>query len=87
MTTGTHEYKSDFAQRYVAQGKAEGEAEGKVEGEATGKAHAILRVLEARGMTPTPETRNRITNCTDTSQLDTWIHRAATIDTVDDLFT
>jgi hypothetical protein len=48
MTTGTREYKSDFARRYYGQGKAEGKTEGKTEGKAEGEAYAVLAVLTAR---------------------------------------
>jgi tetratricopeptide (TPR) repeat protein len=41
MASGNYEYQSDFARRYVAQGKAEGIAEGKAEGIAEGKAEGI----------------------------------------------
>lgn len=74
MTTTAHEYQSDFARRYVAQGKAEGEAK------------AVLAVLDARGVEVPADVRDRITACTDLDQLDTWVRRAATADKVDDLF-
>jgi hypothetical protein len=38
MANGTYQYQSDFAKRYVAQGRAEGEAQGRAEGEAQGRA-------------------------------------------------
>jgi hypothetical protein len=42
MANGTYPYQSDFAKRYVAQGRDEGRAEG--------KALAVLAVLAARGV-------------------------------------
>lgn len=74
MSTGTFEYQSDFARRYVAEGKAEGQA------------LALLKVLHARGIDMPEATRERIATCTDSEQLDTWICRAATADSVEDLF-
>ncbi|MBI4705627.1 MAG: hypothetical protein HY744_31425 [Deltaproteobacteria bacterium] len=37
METGGYEYQSEFARRYVAQGRAEGRADGRAEGEAQGR--------------------------------------------------
>ncbi|MCW2876561.1 MAG: hypothetical protein JWQ95_661 [Sphaerisporangium sp.] len=59
MATGTYEYQSDFAKKYVAEGKAEG----KVEGRAEGKAEAIFIILSGRGIPISVETRSRILAC------------------------
>jgi hypothetical protein len=74
MATGTYEYQSDFARRYVAEGKAEG------------KASAVLEVLDARGLDVPEPTRTRIMNCQDLDQLDRWLRRAVAVDAVNDLF-
>jgi hypothetical protein len=76
--SGTWEYKSDFARKYFAQGKAEGEAEG--------EAKAIFAVLSARGIPVPADARERIENCTDLEQLDVWVRRAATVDSIKELF-
>lgn len=78
MTTGTYEWRSDFARRHRAQGRAEGKAEG--------EAKAVLAVLEARGLTISDDARVRVTGCTDLDQLDNWVRRAATATSADDLF-
>lgn len=78
MTTGTWEYKSDFARRYYGQGREEGRAEG--------EARAVLRFLGARGIDVPHSARERIMRCTDLDQLETWVERAATVSTVDELF-
>ncbi|GAB3206907.1 hypothetical protein ACQEU5_10580 [Marinactinospora thermotolerans] len=70
MTPGTHEYQSDFARKYVAEGKAE----------------SVLAVLSARDIPVTDEARQRITTCTDLDLLDTWLRRAATAHTTHDIF-
>ena len=75
---GTYEYKSDFARKYVAEGKEEGKAE------EAGK--AVLLVLEARGIAVPEEVRARISGCDDVSLLETWVRRAATVDSIDELF-
>jgi predicted transposase YdaD len=85
MASGNYEYQSDFARRYVAQGKAEGKVEGRTEGEAAGRAHAILAVLAARRVDVPDDLRRRIGACTDVAQLDAWLVRAATAATAADL--
>lgn len=74
MVIDTYEYQSEFARRYFGQGKAEGEAE------------AVLAVLDARGVEVPTEARDRIAGCTDLDELETWVRRAATATSVDDLF-
>jgi hypothetical protein len=74
MRAGTYEYQSDFARKYFGQGKAEGKAED------------ILTFLEARGLLISEEARARISNCTDLDLLMTWVRRAATIESVEELF-
>ncbi len=73
-TTAPHRYQSDFARRYYNQGEAKGEAK------------AVLAFLDARGIEIPDQARERITGCTDLDQLDTWVRRAATVNTVDELF-
>jgi hypothetical protein len=72
LASRTYEHQSDFVRRYVFQGRAEGEVVGEVT--------ALLTVLAARG----PDVRARITACTDTDT--TWIGRAVTADTIEDVF-
>jgi hypothetical protein len=78
MSTGTWEYKSDFARRYYGQGREEGRAEG--------EARAVLGVLEVRGISVPDAARERIMGCTDLDQLETWVRRAVTVSTVEELF-
>jgi hypothetical protein len=78
MGTSTYQYQSDFARKYVAEGRAEGKAEGKAE--------AIFILLKTRGITVSEEIRGRILACAEVSQLDEWIQRTATADSTDDLF-
>ncbi|MCL2725721.1 MAG: hypothetical protein FWD69_14925 [Polyangiaceae bacterium] len=86
MASGTYEYQSDFARKYVAKGKVEGRAEGKVEGRAEGKAEDVLMVLEARHRTVTEEQKQRILSCTDLDVLDRWLRKAVVLTSVDELF-
>jgi hypothetical protein len=66
MASGSYEYKSDFARRYVAQGRTEGRAE------------AVIEVLTARGIAVPEDIRARILACSDLALLDSWLVRAAT---------
>jgi hypothetical protein len=74
MISAPYRYESDFARRYFDQGEARGRAED------------VLAVLGARGIEVTDDVRERISGCTDLGQLRTWILRAVTATTADDLF-
>jgi hypothetical protein len=43
-------------------------------------------VLRSRGLKVSAAARKRITGCTDTAQLTTWLQRAVTVRRVEDLF-
>lgn len=60
-------------------------ARARAEGEALGEAKAVLTVLDARGIAVPPEVRDQILACTDLAQLDTWLRRAGTATTSDDV--
>jgi hypothetical protein len=74
MTSRTYEYRSEFARGYFFKGRAEGEAD------------AVLEVLDARGLDVTEDVRERVTGCTDIDQLRTWLRRAATARSIDEVF-
>ena len=63
-------YESDFARRFFGQGEA----------------RAIFTVLEARGLEVSIEARERISVCTDVDQLDEWVRRAVTVESIEELF-
>lgn len=83
MTTQPFTYSSEFTDRYVEKGRAEGHAEGR----AAAEAESVLRVLDARGISVPDPVRDRVRSCTDSDQLAEWLRRAATADTAEDLFT
>ena len=85
MISQKYEFQSDFALRYIAEGKAAGKAEGKAEGEASGRANSVIGVLEARGIALTAEDRARILACTDLDILDDWVRRAVTVERAEEL--
>ena len=78
----TSEYEKTFVERIHEQGISEGEARGKAEG----KAEAVLKLLDARHLAPSPEQRQRVTSCTDPAQLDLWFDRAITAGTATEVF-
>jgi hypothetical protein len=94
LTTGTAKYRSDYALRCkaegraegLAEGRAEGRAEGLVEGRAEGYAMAVLDALSQRGVAVPQEAAERIQRCTDLAQLKEWHGRALTAESVDELF-
>ena len=74
----TREYEKTFIERIHDEGIAEGEAKGKAE--------AVLRLLDARGLAPSPEQRQQVTSSTDPVQLDLWFDRAITAGTAAEVF-
>ncbi len=76
-----YEYQSDFAKKYVAQGRAEGltqgRAEGLTEGRAEEAARAVLTVLRARGLAVPDAVRERILSQKDPERLERWLEKAA----------
>ena len=64
-----YEYQSDFAKKYVAQGRTEGRAE-----EA---GRAVLTVLRARGLVVPEAARERILAQKDPERLERWLEKAA----------
>jgi len=74
MRSGTYEYQSDFARRYVAEGRAEG------------RARAVLAVLEERDLDVPSVVRERVLACSDPELLDALVRRAVTVASAEDLF-
>jgi hypothetical protein len=68
-----YEYQTDFAKKYVAQGRAEGRTEGRTE-EA---ARNLLAVLRVRGIAVPDAVRERILAQKDPERLERWLEKAA----------
>lgn len=83
MSTGLSDdnFTSDFARRYVAEGRAQGEAVGEALGEAT----SILTVLDARGIDVPDKIRDTVLSCEDLGRLQKWLRRALDINQADEL--
>ncbi|HEX6864958.1 MAG TPA: hypothetical protein VF414_19155 [Thermoanaerobaculia bacterium] len=67
-----YEYQSDFARKYVAQGRTEGRAEGRTE-EA---ARLLLTVLRTRGIAVPDSAREHILAQKDPERLERWVEKA-----------
>src|SRR5215210_361204 len=80
-----YEYQSDFARKYVAQGRVEGRTEGRTEGLTEGltqgrteeAARAVLTVLRVRGLAVSDAARERILAQRDPERLERWLEKAA----------
>ena len=102
MQSGNYEYQSEFARKYVAQGREEGRQEGREEGREAGREEgreagrqegrqegemeALFEVLDARGLQVDEESRQRIQACTEPAQLKLWLRKAVTVVSVQELF-
>jgi hypothetical protein len=56
------------------------------EAAAGGRAHMILQVLAARGIETSAEIRDQVQTCTDIAQLDAWGRKAATAQSIEEVF-
>lgn len=74
MQSGNYEYQSDFARKYVAQGRHEEVIA------------ALFEVLDARGLKVDAEARQRILSCKEHEQLRAWVRKAVTVESVQELF-
>jgi len=79
------EYRSELLREADARGRAAGEAIGEARGEARGEGRAVLTVLDARRVPVPGAVREQILACTDLTQLDTWLRRAVTAATADEV--
>jgi hypothetical protein len=81
-----YEYQSDFAKKYVAQGRSEGRSEGRTEGRSEGRSEEatrnLLTVLRVRGIAVPDAVRERILAQKDPEQLERWLEKAAVASSV-----
>jgi hypothetical protein len=88
MATAGYEYPSEFMRNLAAKHRAEAaqeQAKHTASAVALAEARAILVVLEDRGVAVPDDVRDRFLECTDPTQLGTWLHRASTATTIDDV--
>jgi hypothetical protein len=84
--SGYRVYHSEFLNKYVGQGRREGEAIGEARGEARGEVRALLKVLAKRRIAVPEDAYRRISTCADVEQLDVWVERAVTAESIDEVF-
>jgi hypothetical protein len=72
-----YEYQTDFAKKYVAQGRAEGLTEGLTRGRTEEAARAVLTVLRVRGIAVPGAVSDRILAQKDPERLERWLEKAA----------
>jgi flagellar biosynthesis/type III secretory pathway protein FliH len=80
MDPAKYEYQSEFAKRYIAQGKAEGQAQGKAEGQAA----LFMKLLALKFGTLTAETTARVQQAS-AEELDRWAERLLNAASLDDV--
>lgn len=73
--------------RYLSEEFQQAEAMGLAQGQAQGLADAVLTVLQGRNVAVPDDARERILGCADREQLRSWLLRAATATTIDDVTT
>ena len=83
MNSLGYEYQSDFARRYVAQGRTEGKTEGKAEGRMEGRMEMLLKLLTLR-FGPLPEPIQTLIRGLQDAQLDTVAERVLTAPTLEE---
>ncbi len=71
MESGSYEYQSPFAKRWLAEGKVEGKAE------------SLLKILAARGLAVSEEQKTTIMTCSDLPTLDRWIEQVIKAESTD----
>ncbi len=71
----------------LAKGKAKGKAEGLAKGKTAGVAAALFGLLQARNLAVSAEQRAQILACKSQDTLLTWVARAASADSVDEVLT
>jgi hypothetical protein len=77
-----YEYQSDFAKRYVAQGRTEGRTEGLTEGRTEEAARNLLTVLRVRGIAVPDAVRERILTQENPERLERWLEKAVVASSV-----
>ena len=78
-------YRSEMLRELAARHERQGRAEGKAEGKAEGEGQAVLTVLGVRGVPVPAAVREKILACTDLTRLESWLRRAVTARTAEDV--
>jgi len=75
----------ELAAHHEQLGRARGRAEAWATGRAIGMGRAVLIVLDTRGIAVPTVVQERVRACTDLAQLETWLVRALTATTADEV--
>jgi hypothetical protein len=86
MRSDKYEYQSEFARKYVAEGLQQGIQQGREEGRYEGERAALFEVLAARGIELDAAAGQQILSCSDQEQLKSWLRKAATAESAQELF-
>ena len=90
MSDTRYEYQSEFAKKFfgrgLEEGRLEGRQEGRLEGRQEGVTLSLLRILERRSLSLSPEERQRIERCSDLATLERWLDRAVEVNAASELF-
>lgn len=84
MDPAKYQYQSEFAKRYLSQGKAEGRAEGEAKGRVEGKAEVVVKLLTLR-FGPLPETVVQQVRSASIEELDRFAERVLSAKTLDEV--
>ena len=82
----TVEWKDDFVEGFVNQGRAEGRELGITEGAISPRIGALMKVLSSRQLRPAKKQLGRVAQCTDLAKLDRWFERSLTAETAAEVF-
>ena len=74
-----------FREWLEARGEARGVALGEARGEARGEAKILLRLLEKREFVVSPERRAQVLACTEVEQIESWVDRVLSAQTIEDV--
>jgi hypothetical protein len=82
VAPATEDVMASALEQLIQRGRLEGEARGKAEG----KAEGVLAILEARGLAVSADQRARILASKDLAELDRWLRRAVSAESIGELF-
>ncbi|OJT24999.1 hypothetical protein BO221_11470 [Archangium sp. Cb G35] len=90
MCSGTCEYQREAAWKHFVQWREKVRQiawqESWLEGFREGWRNALLIVLEARGLLMDEQSRQRIAACSDLAQIERWLLKAVSVQSVQELF-
>jgi hypothetical protein len=82
----TIEWKNDFVEGFVNQGRAEAKARAEAEAAVSVRINLIMKMLGNRDLHPTKKQLSRLAECTDIATLDRWLERSITAASAKEVF-